>query len=340
MDAKITKKRLSSMLTYDWLKIVGVALAAILFWTLILTMTATRLTPAQEFIVYNYSCNNNFGDGFYRHYGNMKKNGEFSYEVIKNDQFDLSTNPEYVHTMLQGHTAVDMGDVMFVPNVNDASSKFTNAANEEEYLTYAETFLMGYGQYVYTMDNVSQNPRQEGFFQKMNAYLNGYYNGDYKNGTLDTQKVENDFVSRIQKNKDKRFKTAEQIAQGKIDDVARIQKYRDALVSFNDYLARGIVQFESLSTDRNNPDDVYTLSGNYAINLCPSNKANEAYFAKYAEKLATFVSYKVKATEEGGDDYDTAENMCAMFFYYANVEEGFQYESLVYLNSVITECLK
>ena len=136
------------------------------------------------------------------------------------------------------------------------------------------------------------------------------------------------------------YVTAEQIAQGKIDDVARIQKYRDALVSFNDYLARGIVQFESLSTDRNTPDDVYTLSGNYAINLCPSNKANEAYFAKYAEKLATFVSYKVKATEEGGDDYDTAENMCAMFFYYANVEEGFQYESLVYLNSVITECLK
>lgn len=340
MDAKITKKRLSSMLTYDWLKIVGVALAVILFWTLILTMTATRLTPAQEFIVYNYACNNNFGDGFYRHYDNMKKNGEFSYEVIKNDQFDLSTNPEYVHTMLQGHTAVDMGDVMFIPGVNDASSKFTNAANEEDYLTYAETFLRGYGQYVYRLDNVSENPRQEGFFQKMESYLNGYYDGGYENGTLNEEKVKTDFAARIQKNKDKRFKTAEQIAQGKIDDVARIQKYRDALVSFNSYLERGIVQFEALSTDTNNPQDIYILSGNYAINLCPSNKSGEEYFAKYAERLSTFVSYKVKATEEGGDDYDTAENMCAMFFYYANVEEGFQYESLVYLNSVITECLK
>ena len=340
MDAKITKKRLSSMLTYDWLKIVGVALAAILFWTLILTMTATRITPAQEFIVYNYSCNNNFGDAFYRHYDNMKKNGKFSYEVIKTDQFDLSTNPEYVHTMLQGHTAVDMGDVMFVPGVNDESAKFTNAAGADDYLTYAETFLMGYGQFLYNLDNVSENSRQEGFFQKMNAYLNGYYNGDYKNGTLDTQKVENDFVARIQKNKDKRFKTAEQIAQGKKDDVERIKKYRDALVLFNEYLERGIVCFETLSTDMNNPKETYTLSGKYAINLCPSNKASETYFAKYAEKLATFVSYKVKSTEEGGDDYDTAENMYAMFFRYANVEEGFQYESLVYLTSVIAECLK
>jgi hypothetical protein len=338
MDAKINKKRLSSMLTYDWLKIVGVALAVILFWMLILTMTATRMTPAQEFIVYNYACNNSFGDSFYHHYDNMKKNGEFSYEVIEINEFDLSTNPEYVHTMLQGHTSVSMGDVIFVPAINDATTKFTNDKGEEDYLTYAESFLAGYDAFLCPIEGVSNIPRKQGFLQKMEAYLNGYYDGGYENGTLNEEKVKNDFAARVKKNKDKRFKTAEQIAQGKKDDVERIKKYRAALISFNRYLEQGIVKIEALSTDRNNPKDQYVIEGNYAVNLCPSSNANQEYYDKYADKLSSFVSYRID-TEEVKNDKAT-EDMCAMFFYYADVEDGFQYESLIYINSVITECLK
>ncbi len=46
MDAKITKKRLGAMLSYDWLKIVGVAAAIIVVWMLIFQMTATRIMPS------------------------------------------------------------------------------------------------------------------------------------------------------------------------------------------------------------------------------------------------------------------------------------------------------
>ena len=45
MDAKITKKRLNILLSYDWIKIILLAVAAILVWSLIFTMTATRVTP-------------------------------------------------------------------------------------------------------------------------------------------------------------------------------------------------------------------------------------------------------------------------------------------------------
>ena len=54
MDAKITKLRLSRMLSYDWLKIIGAAAAVIIVWVLIFTMTATRITSAQTFTVHNY----------------------------------------------------------------------------------------------------------------------------------------------------------------------------------------------------------------------------------------------------------------------------------------------
>ena len=58
MDAKITKLRLSRMLSYDWLKIVGTAVGVIIVWVLIFTMTATRITPAQTFTIANYLGNN------------------------------------------------------------------------------------------------------------------------------------------------------------------------------------------------------------------------------------------------------------------------------------------
>ena len=54
MDAKITKERLNRILSYDWLKIVGLAVVAIIVWTLVFTTSATRITPAQQFTVINY----------------------------------------------------------------------------------------------------------------------------------------------------------------------------------------------------------------------------------------------------------------------------------------------
>ena len=55
MDAKITKKRLNIFLSYDWIKILLAAVAAILVWSLIFTTAATRVTQAQNFTIFNYT---------------------------------------------------------------------------------------------------------------------------------------------------------------------------------------------------------------------------------------------------------------------------------------------
>ena len=54
MDAKITKSRLGLLLSYDWIKIVGICTAVVLLWLLIFTMTATRATTGQSFELYAY----------------------------------------------------------------------------------------------------------------------------------------------------------------------------------------------------------------------------------------------------------------------------------------------
>ena len=54
MDAKITKKRLAYMLSYDWIKLVLAIVAAIVVWVLVFTTSATRITNTQRFVVCNY----------------------------------------------------------------------------------------------------------------------------------------------------------------------------------------------------------------------------------------------------------------------------------------------
>ena len=54
MDAKITKKRLGLLLSYDWLKILGICVAAVLLWSLLFTTMATRATNGQRFEMYLY----------------------------------------------------------------------------------------------------------------------------------------------------------------------------------------------------------------------------------------------------------------------------------------------
>ena len=109
MDAKITKKRIGRLLSYDWIKIVALAVAAIVLWSLIFTMTATRITPAQQFTVFNYRCNRTLTDTYYDSFDSALsgKNKIFSYEVIEGTTNDLTTAGEYASTLLEARTATE-----------------------------------------------------------------------------------------------------------------------------------------------------------------------------------------------------------------------------------------
>ena len=61
MDNRFTKKRITNMLAYDWLKMVIIILAIILFWSLAYTIGAPRISPGQTFTVYYYTGNGAFG---------------------------------------------------------------------------------------------------------------------------------------------------------------------------------------------------------------------------------------------------------------------------------------
>ena len=153
MDAKITKLRLSRMLSYDWLKIVGTAAAAIVVWVLIFTMTATRITSAQTFTVANYLGNNTLSSGFTKAFNNAYANSVFTGEIIEFGVVDLTTAGDYAGQVLEARVTTEEGDVMFVsqqPNPDTAYTVQTTNENgetvdETKYgHTYLESFLAGY----------------------------------------------------------------------------------------------------------------------------------------------------------------------------------------------------
>lgn len=327
MDAKITKKRLSRLLAYDWLKIVGLAVALIVFWNLIFTMTATRIRPSQQFSVFNHYANRTLSDDFYNELGEALRGEVFSYEVIETTNNDLTGTGEVTHTLIESRLATDEGDVMLVPNIPDVDTVYEENGETKYQSNYLQTFLRRYRLYVYDLDSEKEN----GYFYALKAYLNGYYTEGYTNAeSLDEAKVEKDFRNRARANGDKRFKSEEQLARGAKNDVARVKKYRDALVKLESYLAEGLVEFTDVTVYNNDGSPLY--EGKFALNLCP-NKDTMGNLKKQ-------FSYQITEKDEEGKDQVriTAENMNVMFFKTAGTEKGFEYESLLYVVNLIEKC--
>ena len=329
MDAKITKKRLNGMLSYDWLKIVGLCAVAVVVWALIFTMTATRITPAQQFTVINYFGNvaatqNKFAETL----SNALSGDVFSYEVIEMTMVDVPGSSEYGSQVFEARISTSEGDMIFAPDIVNEGSKYevtVGAQKETRYDSYLQTLMRN----CYSLINLDPND-ENGYFKQMEAFLNGYYEGGYINGTLNKAKVEKDFRARIKKNKDKRFKKEAQIQQGVEDEIERIEKYRSALIEFYSYVDSGLVSFtHTVLYDRNDAEKVLR-EGVYSINLCP-NVDTMGGLKEVAGYLKTHES------ENGGESQKvmTAENMNVFFLQFDDLEKSFEYENLLYVNYLI-----
>lgn len=363
MDAKITKQRLSSMLSYDWVKIIGVIVAICIVWSLIFTMTATQITPTQKFYVYNYSGNRSFsatGSKFGELY-NKAFREEFSYEILETGSEDLTTD---INTILEARFAVGEGDLLFIANAKNPNDRY-NAVDEEGnnikdadgndvylYHNYTETFARGRFRYLYELEGTNN------YFTQAEAYLGKYFfndNGkaDWENGKLDEVKAKADFRTRVKK--DKRFKTEAQLLAGEAADIARLNSYRDALKEFYGYLDQELVKFETITLTLSETE---TKDYTCYLNLNPSTvQVDEATgkvvrdendYPMYNETvpnlgLEQYLAYYEDVVNDAGETkrVQTSRNMCVGFLTMDvleekyRVEEGFQCESLLFVNLLI-----
>lgn len=340
MDAKITKLRLGRMLSYDWLKIIGTALALILVWAFVFNITATAITPAQKFGVCNYLGNVEYPSGFHKSYAQAYSENIFSDEVLETTASDLPASRDVAADVLQARLAMDEVDAMFVSQQADVRTAYTvegtdpttgEKTTETKYRnTYLETFLASYR---FSLHDLSLDG-EKSFFKQMENYLNKYYTKGYEDASsLNEEKVEEDFLARIKRTKDKRYKKSAEIEKGVQESLERIEKYRKALVSFYKYLDEGVVALTKTTYEGKGEYD-YSFEGIYSINLCPDDRMSA---------LSSIVGYHKEYVfdEETGEKKEVvlAKDMNICLFDLNGDEEEFRYEGLLYVVYLIDSCV-
>ena len=335
MDARITKKRLGHLLSYDWVKILLTIVAAIVVWSLVFTMTATRITVTQRFIVQNY---------LGVHYGKQPKMyDEFSYEILEGEYIDnMRGGEEMFYQLVQANLEVGDGDVMLLPDYpvsrevqKDEQGNELKDADGNPIYQYGESHLekaiASFGGYFSRLDDEGNT---KGYFTQMKEYLSGFFTiaseeqqvyagatftvATFDENSLNEQAVKDAFRQRVKK--DKRFKKEEQIIKGEQQELKRLRSYLAAYNTFFEYLSEGKVSLTYLSVE---VKENYCLSGVYGINLCPNEKTmgglkEQFYYTEF-------------------DGTMTAKNIHAMFMDLKELDKNFQYENLLYLNALIAD---
>lgn len=334
MDAKITKKRLGHLLSYDWIKIVAVVIAAIIVWSLIFTVSATRITKTQRFVVYNYM-GTRFGLGADIYDG-------YSHEIIEAEIVDnMRGGDETFQTIFDGNVATGEGDVILLADVPVSRTEKTDEQGnvvmngEEIVYEYGDSYLTQFMRsYVAHVSRLDDTDTTKGYFTQMKEYLNRFYEIEndnaatygsityvtFKEDTLNTERIESEFRARIQANKDKRYKKEEQIVSAIPKEIERIKLYLAAYKQFFAYVANGDIAFTNVEVGLT---ETYTVSGVYGINLCPDetkapNMKDVIYYVDFDGKMQ-------------------AQNTTALFLGLEGLDPNYQYENLIYINALIAD---
>lgn len=325
MDAKITKQRISRMLSYDWLKIIGLALAVILGWMFIFTVTATPVLPSQQFTIFSYYCNAPITDIYRARQEGMIASQVFSHEVLEIKTYDLSEQPSMAHTLLQTRLSTNEGDLLFVPKSTDYTVSVVEDEKKKYPLTYVETAFASYSPQLFELET---------YFANMSAWLDGWYDGGHQSGTLNEEKIQSDFIAKVTKNKDKRYKSAKAKQEGAVQEVERVRKYKNAYDVVQKAIAGGLVTLEHLQVRNADGTPMLDEAGNlvcegkYALNLCPNAPTT---------KMQDWYQYNSATIEEDTVKL-SAKNMCVMFLDMRAVDDSYEYESLVYVAYMLNDC--
>ncbi len=206
MDARITKQRLSNMLSYDWLKIIAAIAVAVLFICVFFTTVKTRPGDNQVFTVYGYR-ELVAGEQAGSLLDDFKKAGVFSYDILDTEQETFGTG-QYAEAAFTARRSVMKGTVMFTT---------TNRTSEDDPSATVIKELLGGENHALALDlDVYLNDCQN--------YLVRFFGEEWETGTLDKAEAEACFQSR--NGKDRRYRSEAKKAEGILQEYDRLEQLR------------------------------------------------------------------------------------------------------------------
>ena len=318
MDNKITKRRLTNLLAYDWIKIIVIIVAISLVWSLAFTTGAPRASTGQVFNVFYY------GDFSYQKSPSVinyeaKNSGAYSYDVLSVDSREIYT--DYYSTLMSAVSATYEGDIMITVDsadkVESNSSEFRN-------------FIDGYGHEVYDYDSLIKDAKN---YCLLNNFVVLQGDGSY---ALNESVIKSYFAKRMLKDPRFKNKDSEKYKQGELDEIARIKSVWNNAIMLEDCL-------------KNHPELRYNYKRfTQLLQKDPESYQDEAYHntkeLTYGLNLGALTGGQVDVnTEYSKAVYDengemvsaSASSIVICVFNYLPHQPDLQFESVGFVNFMI-----
>jgi len=311
VDARITKTRLSNLLSYDWLKIIVAAAMAITALCVFFTMVKTRAEDEQTFSVYSYDLTS--GSDFMSLDDDLKDRDVFSYEILSRQVESLGSSSDNSYSGMLYTTRLTNTDrtVMLVGGLSDSESDGYSA--------------------VYQLIDVDANGNNgfidvETYLSECEAYLGRFFGQDLA-GELEDVAVRDSFYAR--NTGDKRFRSEAKQEEGIAKERERIEKLRRDYLTVRAAFEDGTYTYSTL-----------TVSEEAAESADDGIAAGEYRCGVSLSKLSNLRELCYRSVEKDGVATMDTSDVCLLIFRtdaLGNTANDLRYETISFLAYLLSQ---
>lgn len=326
MDNKLTKRRFSDFISYEWILMIFVSAIMIIVWEFAYTVGSVRLTVGQEFkYYYDQTISSATSEDFY---SLITGEDTFSYDVIELGYEALMAD----YNVLSVRLSIQEGDVL----ITDSKAPEDGATGDAR-LIRAKSAVDNFEYNIYCLDTLLEDAQNY-----LKQFLKDGVTGDnpelnYEN--LDGEKIKSVFLERMKK--DNRFRKEEEKAAGVELEKGRIEKLVKEVGDFKKFL----------DTATEEAFFKYTKYGQ-TLEYAEKDADKEAFQKHYQREIdegRENARYGINAAAlKGGandastffkmKDSDTADNVVLMAFNFKEYQPHLQFEVISFFNTVIRAC--
>lgn len=323
------------MLSYDWIKILAIAAVAIVLWSLIFTTSATRATIGQTFYLYSFYdvSMKNENDLEY-----LQEHNALSYDILDLSTYGFTDN-SYLSQIMTSYFSACQGDVLFITDIKPAAEEDEETSedtNEEEKPSQtlkdalnAYSNLQSFASAYYSIlaplgsDLTDENGKviKENYFTACESYLDKFYSGDFRSGTLDEGAVKDNFNTRMKK--DKRFKTETQKAAGLENEKIRIENLRTSYLNVQSALEKNIISIKAT--------ELVVADGKQEKDTITDDDWKTVYCSIDLSNISNITEYVTNTQQENSN-----EGLSLAIFDWSSKQYDLQFEPITYLDYLIT----
>ena len=301
MDCRITKRRLSDFLAYEWIVIIALIVACVFAWEFVYSATAVRLTTGQKFkYYYDEGVIPQNSGTLYDLFGYGTSDSVFSYDILEYKVENLQKD----YNILSVRFDVQDGDLVITEKT---PSKIEGA------LSRAENVIKGID--IYDIDKMYSDSQE---------YLSQFLldgQTQVKTENLDNQKIKAYFETRM--------KNDNRLRKGYISYQEEIKRIEDLVVQTQDF--KKLIDNHPgffYSVDIKEEGVYQAKQGRYGVDL--------GYLEDFGAQNKKPLTYYVKNSKI--TDKTSAKDVVLLVFNFKNYQPDLQYESFGFINKIVRTC--